>query len=92
MKGNEKEIVDEEDFSFNGVAYTARLYHPAVNQNYIYGEIVFKGTEERPYGKMRKIAREYLLPYGEKIPTTAKRLVTHEAVKKMIEFIRSNKK
>lgn len=86
----DKRIIDQEEFSFAGVSYIARLYHPA-GKTAVYGEIVYKETYERPNGKMRDIARKYLKPYGVKIQTSSKKDVTHVAVRKLIEKIREVK-
>lgn len=88
---NGKQIIDQEDFSFEGIEYTARLYHPQ-GKNLVYGEIVYKENGERPYRKMRDIARQYLKPYRIEIPTEASSNVTHVAVKKLIAVIREEKK
>lgn len=87
---NKKEIIDQEDFLYNGVEYIARLYHPN-GKSYVYGEIVYKETGARPYRKMRDIARQYLKPYGINIQTHANSNVTHIAVEKLIFVLRSNK-
>ena len=83
----EKQIIDQEYFNLNGTDYIARLYHPA-GKTYIYGEIVYKKNEERPYRQMRNIARSFLKPYGIVIPTVANSNVTHEAIKKLIAVLR----
>lgn len=89
MTGNA--IIDQEEFHFEGTDYIARLYHPN-GKSLVYGEIVYKKNLERPYKEMRNIARQYLKPYGIEVPTEANRYVTHEAVKKLIQIIRENKR
>ena len=84
-------IIDQEEFIFDGCAYIARLYRPD-GKSSIYGEIVYKDNGKRPHGKMRGIARAYLRPYGIHIPMEANRMVTHCAVRKLIETIRAHKK
>lgn len=66
------------------------MYCPA-RKSGLYGEIVIKESGERPYRKMKRIAREYLRPYGIDVPTDAKTMVTHNAVQKLIEVIRAHK-
>ena len=87
----QKTIIDQEKFVFNNTAYIARTYHPS-GRSCIYGEIVYADSGERPYRKMRAIAREYLRPYGIIIPTKASSNVTHAAVRKLIETIKEHKK
>lgn len=87
----QKTIIDQEKFVFNNTAYIAQLYHPS-GKSCIYGEIVYADNGERPYRKMRAIAREYLRPYGIIIPTEASSNVTHVAVRKLIETIKEHKK
>ena len=84
------EIIETEDFTFEGINYTARLYHPK-GKKYIYGEIVYKETETRPYRKMRDIARRFLKQYGINIPTNAKSDVTHIAIQKLLQILKGDK-
>lgn len=80
----EKRIIQEKKFVLEGKGYIARLY-----KNYngrTYGEIVYQGDGQRPKN-MRGIARTYLARHKIVVPTNDKSMVTHQAVKKLIEVL-----
>jgi len=78
-------IIKEKDFSFNGNQFIARLYRPD-NNRVVYGEIVFKNNGIRPEN-MKDIVRQYLAPYNVEISTDARKMVTHKAVKILMNYI-----
>jgi len=79
---NKKRIIRKADFVHKGVEYTARTYIEQ-GKTSDYGEIVFKGTDNRP-ANMKGIVREYLAPYKINI---SKNEITHSAVRKLIKFL-----
>lgn len=79
------EIIKEKNFSLNGNQFIARLYRPN-NKKSIYGEIVFKNGGNRPEN-MKDIVRQYLKPYNVEISTDANKMVTHRAVKILMDYI-----
>ena len=76
------EIIEEKEFSLNGIEYIARTYRP--DNNKIYSEIVFKSNGKRP-NNMKNIAREYLRPLNIEISTDARIMVTHKAIKILMD-------
>jgi hypothetical protein len=82
-------ILEEIPFTYNNIQYVARTYIPLNKPNYIYGEIVFLKNKQRPE-KMRNIVRGKLKEYNEDVPLDSKRLVTHSAVKKLIDLLKTN--
>lgn len=86
MKADEKEkrIIHEKEFVLGEKGYIARLY-----KNYngcTYGEILYQADGQRPKN-MRGIARTYLARHKIVVPTHDKSMVTHQAVKKLIEVL-----
>jgi hypothetical protein len=89
MDNNNKKIIKERCFLLGGEKFIARLYIPPKNKNFVYGEIVYKKDKKRP-NSMKDIVRQYLRPHGIEIPTDARRVVTHSAVKMLIDFLEGN--
>lgn len=86
MKTDEtkKRIIQEKKFVLEEIGYIARLY-----KNYngrTYGEIVYQTDGQRPKN-MRGVARTYLARHEIVVPTNDKSMVTHKAVKKLIETL-----
>jgi hypothetical protein len=75
-----KKTIKEKSFIYDGKEYIARLYKPG-DVPAVYGEILRDGTRCR---KMRSIARKYLKTNGIESSDT---IITHDAVKKLINFL-----
>lgn len=86
----DKKILNKVEFSFEDEQYIAQTY--ITNKEHIYAEIVYAKTKQQVRGKMRHIARSILKQYGIKVPTDSKTMVTHQAIKTLINVLQTENK
>lgn len=89
MLSTNDEILEEKEFSYLSTCYIARLYRHNNKPN-VYGEIVYKESGER-VNNMKGFARDFLKDYGIEVPTDARIMNTHSAIKEIIEVLKNNK-
>jgi hypothetical protein len=78
-------IIEEKEFTYEKEGYIARTYIPD-GKSSVYGEIVHKNNGRRP-DNMKGIARQFLKPHGIEISTDARVMITHKAVKILMQYI-----
>jgi hypothetical protein len=83
------EILEEVAFVHHGIEYLARTYWKEDKPS-VYGEIVYKETKERSRN-MKGTVREYLRPFGIHISTSAYVINTHDAVKTLIQHLKTQR-